>query len=138
MLFYMLIMAFIKHLCNKKMNKEINLKTKNSFLLFKTKNRLLIKKVHLNYSLKFQILRMKTKFKATFQIVNNKGLRRQKWEQNNHKRIVFILHLWMQDLLLDLHLISLRKIINGLIRQPHRSKLIKIVNLIICPKRLQL
>lgn len=89
----MLIMAFIKHPCNKKTNPEINLKTQNSFLLFKIKNRPLIKKVHLNYSLKFQILKMKTKFKVTFPIVNNKGLRLQKWEQNNLKKIVFIPHL---------------------------------------------
>jgi len=93
MLSYMLIMVYIKHLYNKKICKEISLKVKNCFKMLKIKNNLSILKALLNNNLKFVNLNKKIKLSAVYQIINNKGLKQQKWALNNHTKIVFVLPL---------------------------------------------
>jgi hypothetical protein len=111
------------------------LKFKNCFKMFKTKNNHWILKVLPNSNRKFVSLNKKIKLSAVSQIINNKGSKQQKWGQNNHIKIVFVLPLWMKNLLSGLQLICLLEIFNG-IRPQHRNTRIIIVNLIICPKRL--
>ena len=134
MLFYMLIMVYIKHQCNRKIFKEISLKNKNYFQIFKNKNRLWILKVLQNNNQKFFNLNKKIKLSAVFQ--NNKDLKQQKWAQNSPRKIVSVLPLWMLNLLSGHQSILSLETINGLIRPQLRNKQIKIGNLIVCLKRL--
>ncbi len=57
------------------------------------KNNLQILKALLNNNLKFVNLNKKIKLSAVYQIINNKGLKQQKWALNNHTKIVFVLPL---------------------------------------------
>ena len=134
MLFYMLIMVYIKHQCNRKIFREIILKIKNCFQIFKNKNRLWILKVLQDNNQNFFNLNKKIKLSAVFQ--NNKDLKQQKWGQNSPRKIVSVLHLWMLNLLSGHQSIPSLEIINGLIRPQLRNKQIKIGNLIVCLKRL--
>ena len=134
MLFYMLIMVYIKHQCNRKIFREISLKIKNCFQIFKNKNRLWILKVLQDNNQNFFNLNKKIKLSAVFQ--NNKDLKQQKWGQNSPRKIVSVLPLWMLNLLSGHQSIPSLEIINGLIRPQLRNKQIKIGNLIVCLKRL--
>lgn len=87
----MLIMVYIKHPYNKRIRKEISLKLQNCFKMFKIKNNLWILKVLPNNNRKLVNLNKKIKLLAVSQIINNKGSKQQKWEQNNHIKIVFVL-----------------------------------------------
>ena len=91
MLSYMLIMVYINRPYNKKILKEISLKFRNCFKMFKTKNNLWILKVLPNNNRKFVNLNKRIKLSVVSQIINNKGSKQQKWGQNNHIKIVFVL-----------------------------------------------